>query len=96
MTEYAGEKDEEGVSAFIVGTCQFMPRTSQSSLAYSDHMLNLMPSINRPLVDYSVVCGSLAESYIRPIISCIEDMDFLVAQTVSLSSVESFQCCPVI
>src|SRR6218665_442029 len=67
------------VSAFIVGTCQLIPRTS--SFVYSDYMLNLSPSKHS---GYEVVCGSSTEFFIRPIVSCVDDMDLLIADTDQL------------
>src|SRR6218665_899313 len=67
------------VSAFIVGTCQLIPRTS--SFVYSDYMLNLSPSKHS---GYEVVFGSSTEFFIRPIVSCVDDMDLLIADTDQL------------
>src|SRR6218665_1921394 len=76
---FTGQLNEDMVSTFIVGTCQLIPRTS--SFVYSDYMLNLSPSKHS---GYEVVCGSSAEFFIRPIVSCVDDMDLLIAETDQL------------
>src|SRR6218665_1150420 len=81
MTEYADRSNEELASAFIVCTCQLTPKLSN---VYSDHMQNLLASDNPVPTEYSVVCGSNVEFYIRPLITCIDDLDFLIANTDQL------------
>src|SRR5688572_4915274 len=70
MMEYAGKSDEEIASAFIVGTCQFVP--TSFSIA-SDHMHDLIMTQKPAPKEYSILCGSLAEFYIRPLNACITD-----------------------
>jgi len=73
--------NEESATTFIDITCQLIPK---SSLVYSDHMHNLSDS-NDPLpTEYAILCGSEAEFYIRPLITCIDDADFLGARTDEL------------
>src|SRR6218665_1013451 len=81
MNEYMDKLNEELASAFIISTCQL---TTKSSHVYSDHMHNLAAS-NKPVPkEYSVICGSYAEFYIRPLIGCIDDIDFLIAKVDEL------------
>jgi len=81
MTDYAGKSNEELASAFIISTCQLIPK---SSLVYSDHMHNLLGS-NIPVPnEYSILCGSNTEFYIRPLTTCIDDADYLVVQSDKL------------
>src|SRR6218665_814971 len=73
--------NEESTSKFIDNTFQLIPK---SSLVYSDHMRNLLDS-NDPLpTGYRILCGSQAEFYIRPLITCIDDVDYLGARTDEL------------
>src|SRR6218665_459559 len=77
MTEYADKLNRELASAFINSTCQMIPRPS---LVYTDHMHNLLSSNLQVPTDYIILCGSQAEFYIRPLITCVDDEDFLVAK----------------
>src|SRR6218665_1192031 len=81
MTEYADRRNKELASAFITSTCQLIPKPS---LAYADHMHNLLASKLPVPTSYTIICGSLAEFYIRPLITCIDDEDFLVAKAGEL------------
>src|SRR5688572_4239704 len=87
MTEYAVKSNEEELlaSAFIVNTCQVLPRSFP--LPY-DHMHNLLGSRDSPTPTpysgYSIPCGSAAEFYIRPLNSCIDDTDYLIARANEL------------
>src|SRR6218665_2085035 len=74
MTKFSDKSNEELASAFIVGTCRLIPR---SSLVYSDQMLKLLASKNPVPTEYAILCGSHAEFYIRQIIPCIGDVDIL-------------------
>src|SRR6218665_1875691 len=74
MSENEDRIDEETASAIIVNTCQLLPK---SSSVISDHMHNLVGSMDKTPTIYSVLCGSFAEFYIRPLIPCISDIDFL-------------------
>src|SRR6218665_314835 len=77
MSKFEDESNEEKAPAFIVCTCQLNPR---SSLDHPDHMHDLIASTFPELAEYSIMCGSHAEFYIRPPITCIDDVDFLIAQ----------------
>src|SRR6218665_721519 len=81
MAKYADRSNEDLASAFIVGTCQLIPR---SSLVHSDHMRNLSPTKSPATAEYSIMCGSNEEFYIRPLNSCIGDVDRLIAQANEL------------
>src|SRR6218665_1584960 len=70
--------NEESASTFIVATCELIPR---SSPVYSDHMHNLLSSSDPLPTIYTILCGSKAEFYIRPLFTCIDDTDFLGART---------------
>src|SRR6218665_677229 len=93
MTESVEKSNEEMASAFIVGTCQLLPRSAHVS---SDHrpMHNLMASNSHPSTEYSALCGSFAEFYIRPLIRCIDDIDVLVAQAGELVYSGAFPVLP--
>src|SRR6218665_1583758 len=65
----------ELASAFIASTCQLIPR---SSIDYSDHMHNFIATRDPAPKDYSIMCGSHAEFYIRPLYTCIGDVDYLI------------------
>src|SRR6218665_211046 len=81
MTMCEDESNEELASAFITSTCQLIPR---SSLDYFDHMRNLTASEDCVPVEYSILCGSLAEFYIRPLNTCIDDADYLFTNSDKL------------
>src|SRR6218665_1394771 len=91
MTEYADKLNRELASAFINSTCQMIPRPS---LVYTDHMHNLLAS-NLPVpTEYIILCGSQAEFYIRPLITCIDDEDLLVAKADELAFSGEFPVLP--
>src|SRR5688572_5516485 len=82
MMEYDGKLNEEMASAFIVSTCQLLPK---SSSAVSDYMHDLIVSTEPVPKQYSILCGSFAEFYIRPLIPCIADIDFLICSSDQLA-----------
>src|SRR6218665_3494614 len=82
MAEYADKLNRELASSFITSTCQLIQR---SSLAYPDHMNNLLATKLPVPTDYIILCGSQAEFYIRPLIKFIDDEDFLVAKADELA-----------
>ena len=63
------------MSAFIASTCQLIPK---SSLVLSDAVHNLVASKDPSRRHYSVMSGSYAEFYIRPVITCIGDVDYII------------------
>src|SRR6218665_1383819 len=85
------KSNEELASAFIVGTCQVI---QNSSLAQSDDMHNLLASNNPIPTEYAFMCGSNAEFYIRPLITCIDDTDFLIAHTHEIAISGGFPLFP--
>ena len=91
MTEYADKTDEERASAFIVSTCQLLPK---SFLLISDHMHDLIGSSSTAPKKYALLCGSAVELYIRPVNTCIDDLDFLVVQTDRLAFSGDFPVLP--
>src|SRR6218665_3362732 len=91
MTGYGDKSNEELASAFIVGTCQLIPR---SSFIHSAHRHNLMASKNPTPIEYLIMCGSNAEFYIRPIMTCIDDLDFLIVRIDELAFNEDFPALP--
>ena len=91
MAKHAWEWNEEMASAFIASTSQLIPR---SSLVHSDHMHYLVPSIRTVPTEYTIMCGSAAEFCIRPLIVCINNLDFLCAHTNELAFSEEFPVLP--
>src|SRR6218665_2731284 len=81
MTTHAGKSNEELASAFITSTCQLIPKLS---LDYFDHMHNLVASKSPVPTSYAILCGSHAEFYIRPLIICIDDADYLITNSDKL------------
>src|SRR6218665_622481 len=81
MTEYAGKLDEEMASSIIISTCQVIPKSFSH---VSDHMHNLIPSNSPSPQEYSIMCGSMAEFYIRPLNTCITDTDYLISSADQL------------
>src|SRR6218665_1572342 len=92
MTAYACKSNEEELaSAFIVSTCELIPKPSPVLV---DHMHNLIPSICYEPKEYSIECGSSAEFYVRPLITCIDDKDNLIARTDELAFSGEFPVLP--
>src|SRR6218665_2188177 len=86
-----GSNEEDLASAFIVSTCELIPR---SSPVLVEHMHNLLPSPDREPKQYSILCGSNAEFYIRPLMTCIDDADNLIAKTDELAFGGDFPVLP--
>src|SRR6218665_1114957 len=82
MTKYVVESNEEMASDFITGTCQLIPKSFSPS---SDHMHDLITSADPLVNQYAIVCGSQAEFYIRPLNTCITDIDFMVCMADQLA-----------
>ena len=76
MAEYAFKSHVDMASEFIVSTCQMLPKKFPP---VSCHMHNLMIADEPALQEcmYSMMCGSAAEFYIRPLNTCIGDIDLL-------------------
>src|SRR6218665_1402972 len=79
---YVVKSNEEMASDFITGTCQLVPKSLSSP---SDHMHDLAMSKDPLRKRYSILCGSLAEFYIRPLNTCIADTDFLYCRNDELA-----------
>src|SRR6218665_3369100 len=78
MITYVGKSNEELASAFITSTCQLIAKSPPRYFHYM-RTCNLMAA---PTTRYKItcMCGSQAEFYIRPLISCIDDIDYLVTR----------------
>ena len=90
---YAGESNEELVSALIASMCQLL--SPSSSPFYVDHMHNLLTSKSHKPTEYSIRCDSLAEFYILPLITGIGDEDHLIAQIEELAFAGDFPVLPI-
>ena len=91
MTEYAGKSNEEMASWFIASTCQLLPK---SVSVVSDHMHDLIMT-SRPVPRcIRILCGSAAEFYIRPLNTCISDIDFLISRADELAFSGDFPVLP--
>jgi len=62
-------------SEFIVSTCQLLPK---SVFLSSDHMRDFVMTWTPATKEYSILCGSSAEFYIRPLNACITDINVFV------------------
>src|SRR6218665_871505 len=85
------EAAEEAASAIIVSTCQLLPKSFN---VISEHMNNLIGSKEPTPKQYSILCGSFAEFYIRPLNPCISDIDFLICNTDSLAFIDDLPVLP--
>src|SRR6218665_3558377 len=83
IENYEGDSNEESASAFIVSTCQSLPKSS--SVAASDHLRNIIGSTCPAYKIYEIRCGSSAEFYIRPLNTCIDDIDYLCVKADELA-----------
>src|SRR6218665_1718547 len=81
MLKDVDKTGEEAKSAIIVSICQLLPK---SSSLVSDHMSNLIASTEAEPKVYSILCGSFAEFYIRPLNPCISDIHFLICRNTTL------------
>src|SRR6218665_3597449 len=88
---YLLKSNEEMASNFITGTCQLL---SKSFPASTYHMLDLVLSQDHLSKVYMIVCGSLAEFYIRPPNTCIADIDYLVWKADQLAFDGDFPVLP--
>jgi len=91
MTENAGKSNNEIASEFIVSTCQLIPKSFSS---VSDQMHDVIATDTPASKNYSIVCGSTAEFYIRPVNICIADIDFLVSDAGELAFSGDFPVLP--
>lgn len=77
MIEIDCKTSEEIASWFIAGTCELIPKCFSIS-PYHVHDL-IIDSKTAP-IEYSILCGSFEEFYIRPLNTCIADNYFLVCE----------------
>src|SRR6218665_3407683 len=91
MTEFEDQSDADMASDFIVGTCQLLPKSFSD---VSDHLHNVMIIATPALIQYAINCGSIAEFYIRPLNSCIADIDFLISSAEELAYSGDFPLLP--
>src|SRR6218665_3510968 len=82
---------EDMASDFITGTCQLIPKSFAPS---SDHMHDLGTSQDPLKSLYGIVCGSQAEFYIRPLNTCISDLDQLLCKTDELAFSDDYPTLP--
>src|SRR6218665_1084098 len=81
MTNYEGKLNEEEIASwFITSTCQLIPKKD----IVSDRMHRLCRSSRTVPVLYLIHCGSTAEFYIRPLYTCVGDVDELTAEANQL------------
>src|SRR6218665_977052 len=85
------KSNEDTASDFITGTCQLL---SKSFSASSDHMHDLVPSEDRLSKTFAILSGSRAEFYIRPLNTCITDIDFLFCRADRLAFSGDFPVLP--
>ena len=79
---YVVKSNEEAASAFISATCQLNPKSFSPP---SDHMHNTGSAEETLSKYYMIVCGSQAEFYIRPLNTCVVDLDVLFCSTDQLT-----------
>src|SRR6218665_3108572 len=88
MTEYAEKSIDEMASELIVNTCQLLPKSfSPVSVQMQNALLTATPY-------YSIICGSTAEFYIRPLNRCIGDIDLLDSRADELAFNDGFPSLP--
>src|SRR6218665_2523202 len=91
MTCHAEKSNEQMVSEFITGTCQLLQKSCAPT---SDHMHAFTVSLDPAHKGYSIVSGSQAEFYIRPLNTCIGDIDFLQCMADELACFSDFPVLP--
>src|SRR6218665_1775165 len=87
---YLAKKQDEMASYFISETCQLIPKSCSPS---SDNMHDLVIPDQSPKL-YAIVCGSGAEFYIRPLNTCIGDIDILMCRADRLAFSGDFPVLP--
>src|SRR6218665_463996 len=88
---YVVKSNEEMASDFITGTCQLLSKSYSPS---SNDMHDLVMSPDTLPKQYSIVCGSQAEFYIRPLNTCISDIDFMVSRNDELACNDKYPVLP--
>ncbi len=91
MADSADKLNEEKVSWIITSSCQLL-RKSFSSV--SDHMHELMMATKLGPKAYTILCGSMAEFYIRPLNKCVTDSDFIYSETEELAFCDEVSVLP--
>src|SRR6218665_2393644 len=85
------KSNEEMTSFFIMGTCQLLSKSFSPS---HDDMNSLLTSHNSISKQRVIVCGSQAEFYIRPLNTCITDIDVLFSPTDELACIGNIPVLP--
>ena len=80
----------EGVSDFIVGTCKLHPKSCNDFFESKQFPLWSSPNV----IQHYFQCGSSVEIYIKPIISCIDDVDFMISNPDQLAFTEDIPVLP--
>src|SRR6218665_1769792 len=80
MANHEWKSNEDTASWFITRTCQLLPKTD---IVYDRMHRMFMSSKTVPTV-YAIPCGSMAEFYIRPLNSCVGDVDQLTCMANEL------------
>jgi len=88
---YLTKSNEELVSDFITGTCQLLQRQHYPS---SDHTHDVTMTWESQTIEYATVSGSGVEFYIRPLNTCIGDLDYLVCMVDQLAFSGDFPVVP--
>src|SRR6218665_1491489 len=89
---YLVKSSEEMTSDFITGTCQLIQ--SHICTPSSEHMHGISISDDSFKVYYAIVCGSRAGFYIRPLNTCIGDIDNLLCTAHQLAFSGDFPVLP--
>ena len=84
---------EELASAFITGTCQFLPKSYDDNVANRRPMIQIIAFTEEP-TQYAMFCGSGAEFYIRPVNSIIDDSDMLMWLASDMAFIEDLPVLP--
>src|SRR5688572_2260064 len=91
MMEDEDKSVERTSSDFLVHTCRLVPKLHD---AVSDRIHIPVPSSNRVPIMYAMICGSIEEFYIRPLNTCVDDIDALYYPVDKLAFVEDLPVLP--
>src|SRR6218665_2532583 len=91
MAKYMCKTNVDLASAFIVFTCQVLPKSFST---VTDYMRNIVTSPCPSQEFYEIPCGSSAEFYIRPLYTCIDDLDVLYAKVNELALIDDVPVLP--
>src|SRR6218665_3268591 len=78
-------------SDFIARTCEVVPKSYSPSSHHRDDLIMMQDS--QP-IQYMIVSGSRAEFYIRPLNTCIGDIDYLLCKADQLAFNGDFPVLP--